>query len=223
MSKIKRTVFVEFDFAILQGMKDFVGAANPVLAPLKVSVDEIGFARFFAGRSKVAGVTALLKHAGIKSEAAPLANEIAKKFREAIVARAAEGSEALVKLSDPLLAKGISLVLVTQADDGMLREALGEAIKEEMLVVSEPPQFADGYGWENWRRVCRRVDVHERLSVAVVGSGTSTQGAVAAGLYAAAIADPLAINQDFTGFDYFSEKLDGDLLPELMRVLWQNG
>ena len=44
-------------------------------------------------------------------------------------------------------------------------------LKEEMLVVSEPPQFADGYGWENWRRVCRRVDVHERLSVAVVGSG----------------------------------------------------
>ena len=52
MSKIQRTVFVEFDFVVLQGMKDFVGLLISVLSPLKVPVDEAGFARFFAGRSK---------------------------------------------------------------------------------------------------------------------------------------------------------------------------
>jgi len=223
MSKIQRTVFVEFDFVVLQGMKDFVGVANSVLSPLKVPVDEVGFARFFAGRSKVAGVAAALGHAGVKSEAAPLANEIAKGYRDALAARAAEGRKVLAKLVEPLLKKGIVVVLVTQADDALVKEALGDVLDDRIIVMNEPPQFVDGYGWENWRRLCRRVDVHERLSVAVVGSGTSTKGAVAAGLYVAAIADPLATNQDFGGFDYFGDKLDDGLFPELMRVLWQNG
>ncbi len=222
MAMLQRAVFVEFDFAVLHGMKDYVDAANAVLAPLGAPVDAIAYARFFCGRTRAGGVTALLGRAGVVQEAPPLATQIMDGYKQALLARAASVKSACAEFAAPLLEKSIHVVWVTQADEAAVKEALGDAVKEGVQVLHEPSQYVGGYSWENWRRLCRRLDVHERLCAAVAGSGQSAKGAIAAGLYAAACADPLAQSQDFGGIDTFVEKIDGKLAVALLRILWQD-
>ena len=99
MGQLQRYVFVEFDYAVLHGISDLVAAANGVLAPLKAPVGPVDFTRFLSGKTKSAGVAAVLHHAGVTHEASPLASEIATAFRGAIAAKAggaSEGCKALV-------------------------------------------------------------------------------------------------------------------------------
>lgn len=221
MAMLQRAVFVEFDTAVLHGMKDYVAAANDVLSPLGVPIDAIAFERFLCGRTRVGGVTVVLERAGVKQEVAPLATQIMGEYKKAVLAQAASVKDLCAAFAAPLLEKNINVVWVTQADDVAVTEALGDAVKEGVQVLHEPSQYVGGYSWENWRRLCRRLEVYERLCAAVVGSGQAAKGAIASGLYVAACADPLAENQDFGGVDTFVEQIDKNLAADLLRMLWQ--
>ena len=222
MAMQQRAVFVELDYAVLHGMKHYVDAANTVLSPIGVTVDAIGYARFLSDHTKASGVAALLEHAGVSQEAAPLAAEILAANKKALVAHVPEVKKTCAKFIAPLLAKDVCVAFVTQADAAEVTEALGDVVVEGVQVLQEPTQHVGGYSWDNWRRLCNRLEVHERLCAAVVGSGISAKGAMATGLYLSACIDPLAQYQDFSGVETFAEAIDETLAQELLRMLWQH-
>lgn len=222
MATLQRAVLVELDYAVLHGMKYYVDAANSVLSPIGVKVDAIDYARFLSGRTKASGVAALLKHAGVSKEAAPLASEILAASKKALVANIPEVKETCAKFVAALHTKNVCVVFVTQADAAEVTEALGDVVVDGVRVLQEPTQHVGGYSWDHWRRLCNRLNIHERLCAAVVGSGISAKGAMATGLYLTACIDPLAQDQDFSGVEVFSEAIDDKLAKELLRLLWQH-
>jgi len=217
MATLQRVVFVELDVAVLHGLKDYAASANNVLAPHGITVDDVAFARFFIGRTGSAAVAAALGKAGATGDADALASRILDEFKPALLKRVASVKAACAKFAAPLLARDIRVAWVTQLSEADVREALGEGA----LVMSETAQLVGCHGWESWRRLCRKLNVHERLCAAVVGSGPSAKGAVSSGLYVAACADPLAQNQDFGGVDVMAETINEALAKDVLRMLWQ--
>ena len=51
MAILQRAVFVELDYAVLRGMKNYADAASAVLAPHGIQVDPVVFARDFCGKT----------------------------------------------------------------------------------------------------------------------------------------------------------------------------
>ncbi len=221
MAILQRAVFVELDYAGLHGMKDYADSATAVLSPHGITVDPVLFARFFSGRTGSSAVAAVLKKAGVAAEAGPLASEILEGCKRSLLRRVPSLKSACAKFAAPLLAQDIFVVFVTQLAEAEAREALGDVVKEGVQVMTEPSQHIGTYGWESWRRLSRRLNVHERLCAAVVGSGLSAKGAVSSGLYAAACIDPLAQHQDFSGVNVFADGIDEALAKEMLRMLWQ--
>ena len=221
MAILQRTVFVELDYAVLHSMQDYVDSANAVLAPHGITLDPILFARHFSGKSGSGAVSAMLAKAGVSAEAGPLASQIVDGYKKALAARVASVTALCAKFTSPLVAKDTHVVFVTQLPEADVTAALGNVVKEGVQVMSESCSHIGSYGWESWRRMCRKLNVYERLSGAVVGSGLSAKGAIAAGLYASACMDPLAQNQDCSGVDVIVEAFDESLAKEMLRILWQ--
>lgn len=222
MTNLQRFAFIEFDSVVLRGAKDYVAAASAVLSPLGgPAVDDIIYSRFFANRPKVSAVSAYLEYAGITEEAQPLAKDIMAKYRASLLERAGKEERRCAEFAAPLASRNIMVVWVTQIDEEPAREVLSSLVTDSSTVVYEPSQYVGGNSWENWRRLCRRFETVERLCTAIVGSGISAKGALAASLYAIACADPLALEQDFSGVDAYFEEFSDEIAPELLRVLWK--
>jgi hypothetical protein len=221
MAILQRAVFVELDYAVLHGMKDYADAASAVLAPHGIRVDPVVFARYFCGKTGAGAVSAVLAKAGVSAETEPLATQILDDFKTALAARMPTVKAVCAKFTTALLAKETRIIWVTQLPEADVVAMLGDEVKEGVQVITEPCQHIGCYGWENWRRMCRKLNVYERLSMAVVGSGLSAKGAITAGLYAASCIDPLAQNQDCSGVDAIAETFGEGLSKEVLRILWQ--
>jgi hypothetical protein len=221
MATVQRAVFVELDYAVVHGMKDYADAASTVLAPHGIRVDPVMFARYFCGKTGAGAVSAVLAKAGVSAEAGPLAAQILEGFTTALAARVPSVKGLCAKFTPALLARETQVIWVTQLPEADVAAMLGDVIREGVQVLSEPCSHIGCYGWDNWRRICRKLNVYERLSLAVVGSGLSAKGAIAAGLYAAACIDPLAQNQDCSGVDALAETVGESLSKEALRILWQ--
>ncbi len=92
MAILQRAVFVELDYAVLHGMKDYAASANAVLAPHGITVDAASFARFFSGRTGTQALSAVLGKAGVTAEASPLASQILDDYKRALAPRVATTS-----------------------------------------------------------------------------------------------------------------------------------
>jgi hypothetical protein len=221
MAILQRAVFVELDYAVLRGMKNYADAASAVLAPHGIQVDPVVFARYFCGKTGAGAVSAVLAKAGVSAEEGPLVTQILEGYKTALAARVPSVKAVCAKFTPALLAKETRIIWVTQLPEADVAAMLGDVVKDGVQVITEPCSHIGCYGWENWRRMCRKLNVHERLSVAVVGSGLSAKGAIAAGLFAAVCMDPLAQNQDCSGVDAMVENFGDSLSKEVMRILWQ--
>ena len=169
MAILQRAVFVELDYAVLRGMKNYADAASAVLAPHGIQVDPVVFARYFCGKTGAGAVSAVLAKAGVSAEEGPLVTQILEGYKTALAARVPSVKAVCAKFTPALLAKETRIIWVTQLPEADVAAMLGDVVKDGVQVITEPCSHLGCYGWENWRRMCRKLNVHERLSVAVVG------------------------------------------------------
>jgi len=218
-AQLPRGLIVEMDFAVLPGHALMQDICRERLAAEGVAFDVKRAAKAFCGRSFTSGLNALCVKAQKTVDAAALAADCNARFEEALSAALSEMPSGFVAFVKAVLAKGVKVVLMTRADVEAVRARFGDCDPEKLIVSHETMPGFCCCGWEGWRRVARKHDLHERLCVAVAGSGLSVKGALTSGLGVIAKLHPLVEHQDISGSDALITEYSAGLVSEVCRIL----
>ncbi len=212
-AQLQRGVIIEFDFAVLDGHSFLLDICRARLEKEGVKLDAPLMARSMGGKSFSSGLNALChrqhKTVDVPTVIADCNAEFVEKLAESLP-RIPEGFLAFVKA---LLARNLKVVVVTRLESEAVLSALESVRGEKLSVLHDIP---NGFGfntWEGWRRAARKSDLHDRLCVAVAGSGHSVKGALVAR------PNPLTEHQDFGGCDASVAEYTAALANEVTRIL----
>lgn len=220
VAQLQRGVIVEFDFAVLDGHSFLLDVCRARLETEGVKFDASVMARSMGGRSFSSGLNALCTKQGktidLPTAVADCNAEFVDKLTEAL-AKIPEGFKKFVKAA---LEKDLRVILVTRLESEAVLPALG--IEDERLTVLH--DIPNGFGfntWEGWRRAARKSNLHDRLCVAVAGSGYSVKGAINSGMFVFVKPNTLTEHQDFSGNDTVITEYApalADVATQLLRV-----
>lgn len=214
-----RAVIVELDFAALNGAEILFNTAKKVLAGHGVELTDKLEAIHLAAGSYQGAIAELFEKLGKKCDAAKIAKELDDAFKAELAAKAPAAVDAQFKsFVKALVDKGVRVVVDTRSPVEPIASALAE-FGDAVSVYSEPSLTYGSLKWDAWVRACRANHVHQALTVAVTGSGFGVHAALVAGLSAVAVQNKRTAYQDFGGADAVAEKLDGKLVPEILRAL----
>jgi beta-phosphoglucomutase-like phosphatase (HAD superfamily) len=211
-------VIVEFDFAVLPGHRLLQDVCSARLAKEGVKLDALSMARFMVGKSFSSGLNALCAKQQKTLDVPAVVAECNEQFAAALTASLASVPAGFAEFVSALLAKGVKVVLVSRVDSEAVK-ALFPAATDKLVVVHESPSSFGFYSWDGWRRSARKNDLHDRLCVAVGGSGFSVKGALAAGMGALVKVNPETEYQDFGGCDVRIETYAAALANDVARIL----
>jgi hypothetical protein len=218
-ARLQRGVLVEFDFAVLDGHSLLLEACQTRLEQEGIKLDAQGAARTMGGRSFSSGLNALASRKRKTLDVPTVMAECDAAFTEKLAGKLSTvpaGFQAFVKA---LLAKKIKVVLITRLESEAVSSALADVQNEKFAVLHDMP---NGFGfttWEGWRRAARKNGLHERLCMAVAGSGFSVKGALRNGMGVIAKPNPLTEYQDFSGSDVFVSEYAAGLADDAVRIL----
>lgn len=216
---IPRAVIVEFDFAVLNGADVLFETAKKVFAAHGVELTDKLEAIHLAGGSYQGAISELYTTLGKKGDAAKLAKELDDAFKAELAVKAPAAVDAQFKaFAKALIEKGVTVIVDTRAPVEPVAAALSE-FGEAITVYAEPSLTYGSLKWDAWVRACRANHVHQSLTVAVTGSGFGVRAALVAGLPAVAVQNKRTAYQDFGGADAVVDKLDVQLVPEILRAL----
>ena len=215
---LQRGVIVEFDFAVLPGHRLLLDICSARLAKEGVTLDATLMARFMSGKSFSAGLNALCNKQQKTVDVPAVIAECNEQFAAALKAGLSAVPASFVEFVSALLAKGLKAVLVSRVESESVR-ALFPAAAEKLVVMHEAPNSFGFCSWDGWRRVARKNDLHERLCVAVTGSGFSVKGALTTGMGVMVKSNPLTEHQDFGGCDVRIGEYAAGLSDEVIHIL----
>lgn len=217
--RLQRNVLIELDYAVLHALKPQAEACRAVLTKSGLTLDDPLFMRFFFGKTLAQGVDSMAGKEGKTVDVPAVAAEIGEACRIATMGAMPDAKSVCASFVKDVLARELRVFFVTGMPESDVQQALGDLCGGQATVVSEPYSVCGCYAWDNWRRVVRKLQIRERLSVAVVGSGLSGKGALSTGMHVIARPDPLAESQDYSGTDMLTQKLDAAVRNEVLRVL----
>jgi hypothetical protein len=217
--QLQRTVLIELDFAVAHALKPQAAACRDVLAKSGIELDESLFLRHFVGKTMTQGVSAMAQRSGKTVDVAAVVAELTEACRGATVRCLTGVKEVCGAFIKELAAKGLHVAIVTGVPESDAQQALGDLCSDGVVLLSEPQVLCGCYGWESWRRAVRKLQIRERLTVALVGGGLSSKGALSSGMHVIVRADPLAEFQDYSGVDLMVQKLDSSVRAEVLRLL----
>ena len=218
-ARLQRGVLVEFDFAVLDGHPLFLEACQTRLEREGIKLDAQGMARSMGGRSFSSGLNALASRKQKTLDVPTVMAECDAAFTEKLATKLSAvpaGFQAFVKA---LLAKKIKVVLVTRLESEAVSSVLADVQNEKFAVLHDTPSGFGFTTWGGWRRAARKNGLHERLCMAVAGSGFSVKGALRNGMGAIARPNPLTEYQDFGGCDVFISEYTAALADDAARIL----
>lgn len=217
---LQRGVIVEFDFTVLNGHALLLEACQERLGREGVKLDAGLMARSMGGKSFSAGLNALCNRQQKMIDVPSVVPECNAAFAEkltAVLPKVPESFKAFVKAA---VAKNVKVVVGTRLEAEAVLPVLGDDIPEELLVIHH--DIPNGFGfstWEGWRRAARKGDLHDRMCVAVAGSGFSMKGALNAGMCVVIKPNPLTEYQDFSGSDEVITDFSPALADDVIRML----
>jgi hypothetical protein len=219
-SRLQRGVLVEFDFAVMPGHEIMLDVCRQELAKVGLKIDEVVMARSMFGRSFVAALSATCRAQGVAAaEVSDLAATCNRIFAERITAKIGGIPAGFKDFVGANAARGLKTVLFSRADEESLKAAFS-ALPEDKLSVSEDITSSFCFtSFEGWRRFARKNGLHERLCVAIAGSGLSVKGALTTGIGSILRDNALAAYQDSSGCDKQIESFDAALLADVLRLL----
>ena len=201
----QRGVLIEADLVVLSGMELYLNACSARLAKEGIKFKQDLFLRFLFGKLPVRGMTALLDKSGKTGDAAALAAECTAAYLAALQAtgggKARDGVLAFVK---DVAARGVKVGLITQLPEEAAKQVFAEVLGNNVLTITETPHNVCMHGWEGWRRAARKLQIGERLCLAI-SSPASARGALAASMRLAVVLDPMQEHFDCGGADLLVE------------------
>jgi hypothetical protein len=200
-------------------MKPQAKACREVLAKSGITLDELLFLRLFVGKTMAQGAAAAAQRDGKTIDVSAVAAELTEACRAATLRAMSGAKDICESFVKGMVAKGLRVGFVTGVAESDAQPVLADLCGENAILVSEPQVLCGCYGWESWRRAVRKLQIRERLTVAMVGSGLSGKGALSAGMHVVVRADPLAEFQDYSGIDLMVTKLDDGVRSEVLRLL----
>jgi beta-phosphoglucomutase-like phosphatase (HAD superfamily) len=218
-AQLQRGVIVEFDFAVLSGHAFLLDICRTRLAKEGVTLDATLMARSMGGKTFSSGLNALCNRQQKTIEVPSVIAECYEQYAEALKGALPAVPAGFIDFVKSLLGKGMKVVLVSRADSEAVR-AVFAAVQTEKLVVMHDTSAGFGFcSWDGWRRAARKNDLHERLCVAVAGSGYSVKGALTSGLGVMSKVNPLTEYQDVSGCDVHVSEFSAALADEVVRIL----
>ena len=216
---LQRGLLVEADLTVLPGMEVCFEVCRERLAREKIKLDQGQFVRFLLGRPLSKGMAALLEQTGRSAEPAVLAGDCAAAYAEALqkaASRPRDGILAFVK--DVAGRGGVKVGLLTQLPEEAARTVFADALGDQVVPVCEATANFCVYGWEGWRRAARKLQVRERLCVAIC-SPASAHGALAASMRVVAMQESTQEHIDCSGVDVFTESFTASVRTAALGLL----
>jgi beta-phosphoglucomutase-like phosphatase (HAD superfamily) len=218
-AQLQRGVIVEFDFAVLSGHAFLLDICSARLAKEGVKLDATLMARSMGGKSFSSGLNALCNKQQKTIDVPAVIADCQEQYAEALKGALSKVPAGFVDFVKALLAKGLKVVVVSRADSEAVKAVFGEGLSEKLIITHD---VSNGFGfcsWDGWRRAARKCDLHERLCVAVAGSGYSVKGALTSGLGVMVKVNPVTEYQDVSGSDMQVAEFSAALAEDVMRIL----
>ncbi len=218
-AQLQRGVIVEFDFAVLPGHAFLLDICRTRLAKEGVRLDATLMARSMGGKSFSSGLNALCNKQQKTIDVPAVIAECYEQYAEALKGALPKVPAGFVDFVKALLGKGMKVVIVSRADSEAVRAVFPGAQPEKLIVMHDA---SNGFGfcsWDGWRRGARKNDLHERLCVAVAGSGYSVKGALTSGMGVMVKVSPQTEYQDVSGCDVHISDFSAGLADEVVRIL----
>ncbi len=218
-ARLQRGVLVEFDFAVLDGHPLLLEACQTRLEQEGIKLDAQGVARAMGGRSFTSGLNVLASRKQKTLDVPTVIAECDAAVTEKLAGELSAVPAGFLAFVKALLAKKIKVVLITRLESEAVSSALADVQSERFAVLHDMP---NGFGfttWEGWRRAARKNGLHERLCMAVAGSGFAVKGALRNGMGVIARPNPLTEYQDFSGSDVFVSEYAAALADDAARIL----
>lgn len=218
-AQLQRGVIVEFDFAVLPGHSLLMDICRARLAKEGIKFDAALMARSMGGKSFSSGLNALCNKQQKTIDVPSVIAECNAEFAEALKGKLSQVPAGFVDFVKALLAKNIKVVVVSRADNEAVKAAFASVQGEKLVVLHDLSNGFGFYSWDGWRRAARKTELHERLCVAVAGSGFSVKGALTSGLGVMVKGNALTDYQDFSGCDVRIDEYSAGLADEVVRIL----
>ena len=218
-AQLQRGVIVEFDFAVLSGHQTMLDICSARLEQEGVALDAVRMARRMNGKSFSSGLNNLCNRQEKTVDVPAVIADCNEQFAVALQKQVSKVSEGFKAFVGALVAKGINVVLVTRMPEEALQPLLEGQPEGKVLVTTESSSSFCFTNWDGWRRAARKNELHERLCVAVAGSGFSVKGALNSGLGVLAKRSPLVEYQDFSGSDVEIDAFGAGLADDVVRIL----
>lgn len=219
-AQLQRGVIVEFDFAVLSGHASLLDICRTRLAKEGVKLDATLMARSMGGKSFSSGLNALCNKQQKTIDVPSVIAECYEQYAEALKGALPKVPAGFVDFVKSLLGKGLKVVIVSRADSDAVRAVFASAAQQEKLIVMHDASNGFGFcSWDGWRRAARKNDLHERLCVAVAGSGYSVKGALTSGMGVMVKVNPVTEYQDISGHDVHITEFSAGLADEVVRIL----
>ena len=218
-AQLQRGVIVEFDFAVLSGHAFLLDICRTRLAKEGLKLDATLMARSMGGKSFSSGLNALCNRQQKTVDVPAVVAECYEQYGEALKGALAKVPAGFVDFVKALLGKGMKVVVLSRADSEAVRAVFPAAHSEKLIVMHDT---SNGFGfcsWDGWRRAARKNDLHERLCVAVAGSGYSVKGALTSGMGVMVKVNPQTEYQDVSGADVHLSEFSAGLADEVTRIL----
>ncbi len=219
--QLQRGLLIEVDLTVLSGTELCFEACRARLARESIKLDNDLFRRFLFGRNMVKGLTAMAaKLDRPLADAATVAAECTAAYLEAlrVAAEKVAANQAILALARDAAAHSVKVGLLTQLPEDVARQVFAGVLGDRIVVVAETPTTVCLHGWEGWRRASRKLQIRERLCVAVASPGSS-RGALAAAMRLVVILDPIQAHVDCTGADQVVESMTAAVHAAAMSLL----
>jgi beta-phosphoglucomutase-like phosphatase (HAD superfamily) len=216
----QRGVLVEADLVMLAGTELFFQSCLARLEKEGVKLDRSLFLRFLFGKSLVRGMTALLEKLGKSADAAAaLSADCMEAYLAALPNASGKARDSVLAFIKDVSERGVKVGLMTQLPEADAKELFADLLgSPNVTVLAEPAHHACVHGWEGWRRAARKLQVGERLCVALA-SPASSRGALAAAMRLVVVQDPVQDHFDCGGADMVVETLTPAIRTAALRLL----
>ena len=216
---LQRGVIVEFDFAVLAGHDFLMDICRKRLDQEGIKFDAGMAARFMGGKSFSSGLNALCNKLQKTLDVPAVIADCNEQFAESVKGALGRTAPGFIDFVNALVSKNLKVVVLTRSD-GEAVKALFSNLPPEKVVVLHDAANSFGYcSWDGWRRAARKCDLHERLCVAVAGSGFSVKGALNAGMGVIVKDNAVTEYQDVSGCDVRIADFTAKLTDEVVRIL----
>ncbi len=214
----QRGVLIEADFVVLPGMELLLEAYTARLAKEGIKLKQDLFLRCLFGKPPTRGMTALLEKSGKTGESAALASECLAAYLAALQESAGKARDGVMAFAKDVASRGVKVGLITQLPEEAAKQVYANLLGDNVVTITEMTHNVGMYGWDGWRRTARKLQVGERLCLAI-SSPASARGALAAAMRLAVISDPNLEHFDCGGADLLVENFTPAIRTEALGLL----